>query len=346
MENYLLNFILSCFSEADGVKISQLIHILNGKRTPSVFNMTMHKHLIHVYGLLPHLKREKLIKAVNALTKDGYLYHNDEKYYLTEKGAQQIAYFYEHYPYPCHIHTFSYTLIRKAIWLHVQLLTQIASQWSYQQKQFSPLIWDEKVQANVKCLVQRYEKFHDIWQDEQIQILETMDLPSADFLANWLSGYDSWGLTFDEMEEYIPGGKWTVYIWLQDAIEQYMTIAQKLDLSLHQHMLQLIWQTYYAGLSPSTFQSIQCIARGISLEEIAQRRHLKLNTIREHVLETAFVHPEYAYQRLIDKERYRELNELFEENDELTYKEAKEILPDLIFMDYRLVELERWQNED
>lgn len=346
MTDYPENFILANFSTEQGLKVSQLIHILNGKRTPSVFYMTVRKNLCSVYGLFPYLKRNQLKLIVDRLKKDEKLCEHDDGLYLTSKGRKEIQKFKEEYYYPHFIDSFKYTMLRNPLWQHIQLFSQIASYWSYQEQQFTPLIRDEKVQENVREILSRYrDEFKDNWVAEQYAIFSACQSSEADFLIRGLSGFRSWGDTFVEMSADQKGGPWETHLKQQDFIDHYIQLAQELNLTFHQRIIDWVFQTYSAGLSPSTYQSIQMISQGFSLRQIASMRHLKLNTIREHVLEAAFVHPQYSYSRLIDERTYQSLQQLFQDNEQLRYRDAKEHLPDLVFMDFRLVEMERWWDD-
>lgn len=342
-EDYLLNFILASFSKTDEIKIAQLIHILNGKRTPSIFYLALKKDLVHIYGLLPYLKRQQLTSYVTCLEESGALKRRGEAYLLTVEGEGRVRYFLKNYPYPKHIKDFSHSLIRLPLWKHIQLFTQIVSHRAYQQLNFTPLIRDIKIQENIRYLLKTLPKFlFQHWAEEQISIFRGMDKHSADFLANQLSGYRSWGVTGADLEEVIPSGVWGIHIGLHDSVEEYRKIAKDQKLPLHQKVSEWINQTYHEGLSPSTYQTVKYLSHGWTLEQIAKERHLKLNTIREHVLEAAFCRPEYPYHVLIPDSEYRALHRLFDHHPALTYKEASEQIEGLVFMHYRLVELERW----
>lgn len=342
MESYLEHYLLALFQK-ESTKANQLIHIFNGKRTQSIFYIGQRKALHHAFHQFPQMQLGQLEQMLNSLKQKGYLSLTDEIYQITHAGLEKCQAFFKAHFFPEHIKTYTYTLIRKSCYQHLHLVTQIISNFSFQETNFTPIVKDFKVQDHLKIFLNHYErnKLIELWADEQIEILQKMEKARADYLANLFSGYQMIGLSEMELITALDLDRLENRFLRQDATEHYWTLARELHLPCHEHLFQLILKSENQGLSRSTYESMHLMTRGSSVTEIAKQRRLKESTIREHILECAFVRPEFDYLQLIDPLRLKHLSTYFEEHSNPRYHEAKKHIPELEFMEYRLYELER-----
>ena len=129
----------------------------------------------------------------------------------------------------------------------------------------------------------------------------------------------------------------------QDTIETLLKIIQEHPEEVaisHAVMSQLQIETNH-GLSMSTNETFQLLGQGYSISDIANIRRLKENTIREHILELAFILYDFPFEAFVPEELYQDLHTAFEKNEDYAYRDAKSDFEELEFIYYRLVELER-----
>src|SRR5699024_6437999 len=239
-----------------------------------------------------------------------------------------------HY-YPQKIDNFTYVNVKTPFWNSYQLLTQVFSELSYENNQYIPIVKHPSHQENVRQLFQQFrlnkKQLLNVWVKEQI------------FLLKQMKGHEFIGKTRTQLSENYEMMALEFDFYFKDILEEVLQIVQanKKDLSLNNKVLEVLHQETHCGLSASTFETYELLKKGWNLTEIAKQRAIKENTVREHILEMAFVFESFQYKTIMSSNIYDKLHQGFDKIDTFTYQEAKSDIEQLEFMHYRLVEIER-----
>lgn len=351
-EIYSQFYILSYFDLEKVTSLSQILHVFHAKRTPSMFYVIEKNNWHHGFGLNQRMKREELEEYIQKLQKINFIEEEGKGYRLTSIGEQECRrYFATHY-YPNKIKTFNYANVREPFWNRLQLFSQVFSELSYENTQYVPIIKHPPHQENVRQLFQQFrsekKKILEQWIKEQHFLFSKLEAKEANILASQLTGHGIIGETKPQITKELQMETSEFYFLFQDileklilAVEQYQT-----ELQLTNAILKQIIETESLGLSASTNHSYQLLKEGYSLKKIADIRSIKENTVREHVLEMAFVLRSFPYQEFIPKKIYKSLQQRFKSEPDYSYRQAKEEIPELEFMYFRLAELERIRMND
>lgn len=347
---YFLFYILSYFQEDKRVRESQIFHILRGKRTPSMFYMTEMNKWHHGFSNEPRIEREQLKRLLNRLETADLITPKEKGYLLTKKGKESVqAYFQKHY-FPQKIKSFSNLHIHHSFWNRVQLFTQVFSETSYQNNSYIPIIKDPIHQERVRQLFQEVNgKIHLVlsqWIEEQQVILKELESKKATVLANFLTGHQILGKTRIQIAKELGMSLDELKVYLRDLLEEVIEKikAQKKQLPLHYEIIRQINEENFLGLSQSTYQTYQMLSHGLGIEQIANERQIKENTVKEHILEIAFIFDAFPVSEFVSQEMYADLSKQFEQDKAFTFKKAVLKNEELEFYHYRLVELERMRN--
>lgn len=331
--------------------VSQILHTFHGKRTPSMFYLIEVNQWHHGFRIYPNIKIEQLQKNLNELLRLQWLEGQGKGYRLTKIGAEKRKQYFESHYFPFEINSFANQLIRKPFWDSYQLFTQVFSEMSYQNNRYAPIIRHPRHQENVRLLFQQFktkrEELLNKWISEQQILFNLLEDEMADILVNQLSGHNRIGNTRKQTQEITKMNNLEYEFYHRSSLEKMIQEIKK-----HQDKLQILSvilkllnkETHY-GLSSSTFQTYQLLIEGRSLTEIANIRSLKENTIREHILEMAFVLDDFQYNQFIPNHIKDTLEQYFEQYDIFTYKDAVSKNKQIEFMHYRLVELERMRKK-
>lgn len=301
----------------------------------------------HGFSLAQQMTREYLSKIIQKLLNQEYLVEEGKGYFLTNKG--QIVceeYFNEHY-YPKKIESFTYTNVRAPFWNSYQLLTQVFSELSYQNNKYIPIVKHPSHQENVRQLFQPFQsnkkKLLGHWFKEQEFLFNQMDENSADVLANQLTGHEFIGKTRMQLSQNYEMTALEFDFYFKDILEEALQIiyTNKKDFPLNNEILKKLHQETHYGLSASTYETYKLLEKGRTIMAIANQRAIKENTVREHILEIAFVFESFPYKAFIPSNIYEKLHQGFDQGENFTYQEAMNGIEQLEFMHYRLVELER-----
>ena len=346
-DEYLQFYILSYFDLKKVTTVSQIIHVFHAKRTPSMFYLVEVNGWHHGFSLTNKMTREQLSRSVRYLAENSYLIEKEKGYILTNKGYQSCREYFESHRYPQNIKSFANAKIRVPFWDRYQLFTQVFSEYSYQNIKYIPIVKHPLHQENVRQLFHQFnsnkEQLLKQWCTEQRLLLEQMDGQLADALVNQLTGHESIGKTRAQLADDYQMTSWEFVFYFMDAIEEMIQFIQKNkdELLLNREILKVLHQETYLGLSASTFNTYKLLKKGLSLSEIATQRSIKINTVREHILEMAFTFEKFPYQRFVPSRIYKSLRHGFDEVENFSYQYAANEINQLEFMHYRLVELER-----
>lgn len=352
LENEYLNRYISSFFDMEKItSVSQIAHVFNGKRTPSMFYLIEARNWHHGFLLSNRLTKEVIQELVNELVKDHQIIEKDKGFVLTEQGQKNLrAYFDVHY-YPQKIKGFSNALIRSSFWERFQLFTQVFSEFTYENSKYIPIVKDPNHQENVRQLFQSVQSNREHllkqWINEQVFLFKNLPSEQANALANQLTGHNIIGKTRAQISTSHQMTQMEVSFYLMDAVEELIRIIRTNEdkLPLNKQILNILKNEKYLGLSESTYKSYELIKQGNSLEQVAHLRSIKVNTVREHVLEMAFILSEFPYKHFVPKDLYKKLHDAFSKHDEYSFKEALNEFEQLEFMHFRLVELERLRSK-
>ncbi len=351
MEKYYLKFyILSFFDLEEITTTAQMTHVFQGKRTPSMFYLIEKKGWHHGFERFKRLSEQQLNSIVQQLITAGLLKNKEKGFVLTQKGYKDcLKYFKEHY-YPQKIRTFTHSRLRSSFWNRLQLFTQVFSELSYQNNTYTPIIKHPKHQENVRLLFFQFGNKQDelltIWTKEQYQLFVALSDKESAVLIQQFSGHQLIGKTKEQIAELYGMNALEFSFYLEDIIEKMIVQLKKEKASypLTYKVLHILEQENKYGLSASTFESYQLLINGHSIEDIARIRRIKENTVKEHILEIAFVFEHFPYQKFIPTSIYKKMTKTFTRQPNLLYREIKKDMVDLEFYHFRLIELERMRN--
>lgn len=346
-DDYMQLYILSYFRENRTSSVSQILHVFHGKRTPSMFYMIEANQWHHGFSYDSMITRTGLQQVIDRLVKQRYLRNEGKGYVLTESGLDQIkTYFKSHY-YPRYILSFKNANVRQPFWRRFQLFTQVFSELSYKNAQYTPVIKHPHHHENVRQLFQQFpedkEKLLEQWVLEQEFLFSMLDEVEANVLASQLNGHGKIGKTNNQVAKALQMTNTEFYFYKQDNIEQLIERIRENQsgLMLTAAILKQLDQETNRGLSISTKETYTLIRQGHNIQQIAQIRSIKENTVREHILEIAFVFLDFPYKQFIPKDIYQQLHQQFEKREDYDYRTAMSENEAVEFMHFRLVELER-----
>lgn len=343
MEYYLLSY----FRKERATSLSQILHVFHAKRTPSMFYMIEVNHWHHGFSYDSTMKRETLKRIIQTLLQKKSIKEESKGYVLTDAGAERHdTYFKDHY-YPQQIQSFQNANVRQPFWSRLQLFVQVFSELSYQNVAYTPVIKHPHHQENVRQLFQQFpdknEKLLDQWFYEQQFLFSKLEVQQANVLASQLTGHAVIGKTNAQVAETLEMTRNEFYFYQQDVIERLIQLIQNYQskLNLMPVILNQLHQETNIGLSMSTKTTYELIKQGHDMQQIARLRSIKENTVREHILEMAFIFPNFPYRQFIPKKFYKQLHQQFKHKKDYNYRQAMAENEALEFMHFRLVELER-----
>lgn len=344
---YFTFYLLSYFELERLTNIPQILHVFQGKRTPSMFYRIEKNSWHSGFQLSSKIQSEHLENSVRRHLKKGWLEDGEKGYQLTYKGLKAYDnYFSQHY-YPEEIQSFTNANSRIPFWERLQLFSQVFSEMSYHNESYVPIIKHPHHQESVRNLFRQLsgdkQPLLERWIEEQAFIFKQLDKRMADVLMNQLTGHKKVGQTKDQIRELLSMEALEFQFYLNDGLEILIQLIKKNRkiIPIHSAILESVFMEHNYGLSASTKQTYDLLKKGYSVNKIANIRKIKENTVKEHILEIAFVFENFPFKAFIPKELNEKLKVKFEHQENYTYKEATSDFEQLEFMHFRLTELER-----
>lgn len=307
--------------------ISAVYHLLQGKNSIQTIQDTHLFQLRKYFGIYKKLRKKDFDKAINDLTKAGYLEGNNQErhYSLTKKASIYLAENeskLNHY----HFNGGRFKDIDQVYFERLLLLTQVWTNSYYAYFKFMPVIENMAVEKWVK---QAYAKTRDrpseylqLLFHELKEILLKLPQEQAEVFTYQLSGYKEIGKTIDQIAQ-IQGRPVTDVMLM--TISTLHTILEK----LHNHPVHYpVLHSFTEGLQPrshlthSAKMTEKMLAKGLVVEQIAISRKLTINTIYDHIVEIALNDVTFDISRYVTNE---EINEIIQATQILNSFKLKEI---------------------
>nr|WP_225435059.1 helix-turn-helix domain-containing protein [Levilactobacillus brevis] len=278
--------LLPLLSESQPRRLRVVENLLRGRRTVSTLYWGQRYHLLSLLNLNKTLARGGLDDTAAVLVAHGWAQIDAEKetVQLTAAGAAQrdAKVYYqpvtaEQWPYLDH----------QALRARLFLAIQVVSQYAHSQAQYYPL----QVDLAARQAVRRW--FHTMKAPTlaaTISAALTASLTkiptmAADVLTAQFTGFNQPGVTSEQQAQLTGKTTWELYLMQLDGLTQVALDARQPTHPLHS-LVAALWQPPVARSAQVTLAAVQA---GQTLTQIAATRHVKLSTVREHLLEAAIM---------------------------------------------------------
>lgn len=307
-------------------------HLLKGKKSGQTIQDVGLFDLQPYFHILPKLTKEIYSEQIKALEISGEIRIDEQqRVFVVQKNTEQPDYF-DGWHYRGREHIF---------FARLQLIVQTISNEIQGDKRFLPIVRDESVQyfARHYLLHIQYQKestqrafieqFHQV-----IEKLETVDSVKK-ILVYRLTGYQAIGLTWSQFAEQLQLDEIDVQLYFVHGLHRLIELIEMGEYPILKSLLYRI--RVETVLTESTQKTAALLKRGFSLEQIAQRRRLKLSTIEDHIAELAMTDPNFDVGLFVPDALNMEIQHLLEEMDVKKLKLIKERIPHASYFQIRLI---------
>lgn len=293
------NFLITLFSVQQARRKRVLFGLLKNQLTVSTLYGGLRYQLLAYIGLLPTLEITAFDQAIEQLVATGKLQVLETvEYILTATGqAEKEAYQVAHVQ-PSYAQT--ETRLEIPLLLEAFLLAnQVVSEFSFHNKHYYPLQFGLAVNNLVKTWFRQQDRatLAQRWHASMVKFLQTLSDEEAERWVALLAGHHTPGALWDDLNLPSTWGPLDLQQWQMNKLVDWLAQAQPDEPLV---ALQQLVQNE-AGLPRSVGQTLQSMLNGQPLEQIAQQRHLKIGTIREHILTAAICLPKdvFPFQRVL-----------------------------------------------
>lgn len=321
--------------------IYAIFHMLQGKKSSQTIQDAHLFGLTNLYGILPHFTRIQLKSIVEKLVSQHWIqtHKKAETYILTQEGEDQLD---NTLPIPERLNGWKYQNTSYHFWGRLNLLIQTLSYILHKETRFYPIQRNPKIQQAVKQFLKknqqnREEMANQLFQ-ELVHILEIQSVLHRQIFVRKLTGMNRVGETFEQIAQTLNLNEWYVRLLFLECIH---TMIEEVESNSKQYKLlaALIGDLNQQQLTYSTQMTLRLINDGQSLMEIATIRHLKVNTIEDHLVEIVLANRLFPIQDYVPETIEKKIRGAIDQLQTKQLKVIKQWLADdeISFFQIRLV---------
>lgn len=323
--------------------ISGVYYVLTGKQSIQTIQDARLFHLEPYYGIYRSLKKQTFMEHVKKLEEAGLLQTKTTANYLelTGSGREFLHHhqrLLQHYLFQgIHYHTFD-----RIFYKRLSLLVQVWTNAQRNNTAYIPVVDDTSITSWVKQWHRQFKQPASAYLSQLYKevsfVFESLQVHDAlNIWVRQLTGYKRIGLTKQQLAmEY---RKSAADIHLLTTSINHMLLNQIYAGPDKLPLLSLI--AAHEGTASRLTKSAQKTAQFLpshTLEEIAQKRLLKLNTIYDHIVEISLYEKPFPLERFVPPSVQIQIEEAMKQAGSWKLKEIKALLPEEIrYFDIRLV---------
>lgn len=320
--------------------LSGLLHMLNGKKTSQTLSDGHLFNISSFFGILPGLLRDEAEHRVAELLKRGLVRLENDRYTITDRGAQVTEDFIHLHPY---LFSFDGMRYKQAEQPFYQLLTLYIQSLSHAiRKDFSflPVSQDPAVLHSVK---ERFPKGEDrqkeadqLYGEMSALLCEWTDLDAENFVLR-LSRHNRTGLTNKQVAQALQIHEAEAQLRFRSMLHFFMKRAKEA------HEEYRVLNKLMAGLDldkPLTLSAQKTwnlLNERKSMEQIIKIRRMKKSTIEDHLVEIAIHYDRFSIDPYVSLEEQKRILNAYSVLKTKKLKVIKEKLEDISYFKIRLV---------
>lgn len=326
--------ILICSKHLKDERTDQAIfHILQGKKSIQTIQDVFLYKLDKYYSMLPKLKKEVFNDSIRQLEIKDYMQPSkmyDNSYTISEKGVEyglqntlpKII---------SHINGKKHSLYASKFEQRLFLFFQVLSNKMMKNKSYIPITDNYQIMRDVKALYRQLGN-DSLYLANQLyteisSVLKSIDEEYAHVFINRLSGFEHYGQSIQQSANDLHISEIDMRI-LWTAIIHYM--LEKISVNKEKFPLLTFVSMRHKSIeiTASAHQTKLLLAKGFSLEKLADKRQLKINTVFDHVIEITLHDDSFEISPFIDQESVVKIIQTAYDLDTYQLRDLKESLGD------------------
>lgn len=335
----LSSLLLAIISKLDGERtIYAGLHLLRGKRSGQTLQDVEYYSLKMFFGILPKLSTQLFDEAAGQLLNSHLIFIDDASIvHVTEVGKDALK---ESPTY--RFNGWDYRGREEIFFARLSLVVQTASNFRAGSKVFMPTQRDIEVQLFVKEILRRQPinelAFSHRLKDELIELIELSDMKEVQktIFTHRLVGYGYTGWTWVQLAEKLDESPIAVKLYF---IESLHLLLGRVEESIATPLFKKIAEgiKVVSHLTDSSMRTQHLFEQGLSMEEIATTRRLKMSTIEDHFVEMAINDSTFPIQQFVSRVDLESVSRKSKELGTKRLRLLKDSFPKLSYFQLRLI---------
>lgn len=327
-----------------------IYHLLTGKKSIQTVQDAHIYNLQSFYGILPRLEISFYEKKIKQLKRKELLRISQENFLeITAKGIN-----YLHNLNPLEIRGFAglkYHQKDSQFMNRLLLFIQILSNSKEGNYNYIPIvdereytIWARKIYYEIKSDIQ---KISLELEGELLTIGARLTKEEMNIFVDRLTGYNIYGKSLDQLSNKYKYKQVDIQLILVRIRHKMMALIYE-DMNKYRILARILPEDKKkAFLTNSAAETYKFFRQGNSVEEIAKKRGLRLNTILDHIVEISLYDQDFPYESFLLPQVEEEIFNLLKSHETFKLKEIKKhVNKDISYFEIRLALSKYNQNKD
>lgn len=321
--------------------ISAVYYLLQGKQSIQTIQDAQLFGLTEYFGVYKNLTKRRFFVFVNKLVEQKLLQPstNTNFYYITDKGKKRFAGSVNNLEY---LSGFRFRQFDQTFFYRLLLLIQVLTNSKKRNFTYIPIIENIDIENWVKMYYQHVKEDIDNYlkrlHDELTSILKQLPFNQPSVFLDQITSYHIVGLTANQTAKKLQMNEEDIHLITTNVI--HLMLATIIKQQQKYPYLYSIGKDLFSQilLTQSADRTRKLLEQQYTIEEIAQIRHLKINTIYDHVVEIALSDQNFSLIPYISKVDQQEIIQAIRRINSYKLKDIKEAVNENIsYFQIRLV---------
>ncbi|MDS9470798.1 helix-turn-helix domain-containing protein [Sporosarcina pasteurii] len=327
------------FSKLDGEKTANAaLHLLRGKRSGQTIQDVKYYDLKMFFGLLPKLPQQLFNETINELVQLNCIEIDASSIlHVTESGRKLVE-----SSRAFHFNGWDYRGREEMFFARLSLVVQTLSHFRVGQKRFMPAQREIEIQQFVKKVLSGHPIEEPNFSRQLKAELQTafeesgMEEIQKVIFTHRLVGYQHTGWTWAQLENQLRMPSLSIKLYYIESLHLLLkTIEREKTTPFLKELAKDI--KLVTHLTESSAITKNLFDKGLSLEEIAATRQLKLSTIEDHIVEIAIHDHDFPIEQFVSFEDSLKVQKKSIELETKRLRLLKEVFPQLTYFQLRLI---------
>lgn len=339
---FLHEIILYCIYKLNGERsTSSIYHLLNGKKSSQTLQDMHLFGITQFFKTFESLSRAELQMAVEKLEEYGFIVKASNGHYgITEKGVNRARSLFHRFSFLNFVNGWNY---QGAVyfWERLSLLVQVVSNLTHYVSRYVPVQKSSEAQEWVKdflneCPIGRIELGKELYKELETTLDGNGYLDPAVVILR-LTGSDYIGLTARQAAKVLALEE-SLYRFQFLALIHYIMGKVKANSTEFPILYKVLGNfDEPVPLTISTKTTMNLLKKGLSIDEIAAIRRLKVSTIQDHIVELALNLDDFDISPYVDDKKERAIISAAKKASSRQLKHIRSLLENVDYFEIRLV---------
>lgn len=321
--------------------ISAVYYLLQGKQSIQTIQDAQLFRLTDYFGVYKHLSKSRFFEIVNELVEQKLLQPsiNSNFYYLTDKAKKRHHLTTNDLAY---LSGFQFRQYDQTFFCRLLLLIQVLTNSKKRNFTYIPIIENIDIENWVKTYYQHVKEDIDIYldrlYDEFSSILKQLPLNHPSIFLDQFTSYHIVGLTANQTAQKMQMNEEDIHLITTNAI--HLMLSTIIYQQQKYPFLYSIGKDLFPQvmLTQSADRTRQLLEQQCTIQEIAQIRNLKINTIYDHIVEIALNDQTFSLHPYVSEVDQQEVIQAVRRINSFKLKDIKEVVSEKIsYFQIRLV---------